>query len=46
MGREGETKGEGVLKVGLLTLNKGPAKMGICHHGQRADIPSKGILLL
>ncbi len=38
MGRE-------VLEMGQLALSNGPARMGIRYHGQRADIPSKGILL-
>jgi hypothetical protein len=29
--------------VWQLALSKAPARMGIHHHGQRADIPSKGI---
>jgi hypothetical protein len=28
--------------MGQLDLTKGPAKMGICYHVERAVIPSKG----
>jgi hypothetical protein len=45
MGRGNETEGGGVLKMGQLALSKGPARMGTHCHGQRADIPSKGIFL-
>jgi hypothetical protein len=45
MAREGEQKGEEDLAMGQLALRKGRARIRICHHGQRADIPSKGIFL-
>ncbi len=38
-------RGQGVLEMGQLAVNKGPARMGIRHDGQRAEIPSKGIFL-
>jgi hypothetical protein len=41
MGRR-EMKGRGFV-MGQLALSKGPARMGIYYHGQRADIPSKGL---
>jgi hypothetical protein len=28
--------------MGQLALSKGPARMGIRYHGQRANIPSRG----
>jgi hypothetical protein len=34
--------GRGVV-MGQLALSKGPARMGNCYQGQRADIPSKGL---
>jgi hypothetical protein len=30
------------LKMGQLTLDKGPARMGICNHSREVAIPSKG----
>jgi hypothetical protein len=38
-GERGKLKGKGVV-IGQLVLSKGPARMGICYHGQRANIPS------
>jgi hypothetical protein len=32
----------GGSQMGQLDLTKGPAKMGICYHVERAVIPSKG----
>jgi hypothetical protein len=42
MGREGETEGEGVLKVGPLALNKGPARMGIRTMGKELTFQVRG----
>jgi hypothetical protein len=33
-------------KMGQLALSKGPAKIGICYHVQRANILSKGFINL
>jgi hypothetical protein len=41
MGREGKQRM--VLEVRQLALSKEPAGMRIRYHGERADIPSKGI---
>ncbi len=44
-GKRGKMKGRGAV-MGQLALSKGPTRIGIRYHGQRADIPSKGFLLI
>jgi hypothetical protein len=43
---EGAVWGGGGLEIGQLALSKGPARIGIRSHVQRAPIPSKGVLSL